>query len=60
LAVAEVITIKTGDVHPADKKELLLVQLATPSSNEIDYSLIKYEPSDFWLKQKEKSIKRER
>jgi hypothetical protein len=57
---AEVITIKTGDVHPADKKKLLLVQLATPSSNEIDYSLINYEPPDFWLKQKEKLKKLER
>jgi hypothetical protein len=50
----EVITIKTGDIHPADKKELLLVQLATPSGNEIDYSLINYELPDFWLKQTEK------
>jgi hypothetical protein len=56
----EVITIKTGDVHPANKKELLLVQLAIPSGYEIDYSLINYEPPDFWLKQKEKLKKRER
>jgi hypothetical protein len=56
----EVITIKTGDKHPANKKELLLVQLATPSGHEIDYSLINYEPPDFWLKQKEKVKERER
>jgi hypothetical protein len=49
----EVITIKTGDLHPENKKELLLVQLATPSGHEIDYSLIAYEPPDFWLKQKQ-------
>jgi hypothetical protein len=55
-----VITFKTGDVHPANKKELLLVQLATPSGHEIDYSLINYEPPDFWLKQKEKLKERER
>jgi hypothetical protein len=48
----EIITIKTGDVHPANKKELLLIQLSTPSGNEMDYSLINYEPPDFWLKQK--------
>lgn len=49
-----VITIKTGDLLPADTKELLLVQLATQSGHELDYSLIHYEPPDFWLKQKEK------
>jgi hypothetical protein len=56
----EVITIKTGEVHPANKKEWLLVQLATPLGHEIDYSLIDYVPSDFWLKQKEKLKERER
>lgn len=53
----EVITIKTGDLKPTNKKEMLLVQLATDSGHEIDYSLISYVPPDFWLKQKVKHKK---
>ncbi|GGG03695.1 hypothetical protein GCM10010912_55540 [Paenibacillus albidus] len=50
----EVITITTGDIQPSNKEEMLLVQLATDSGYEIDYSLISYVPPDFWLKQKQK------
>jgi hypothetical protein len=50
----EVLTIKTGDIHPNNKEKFLLVQLAT-NSDELDYSLISYQPPDFWLKQKQKA-----
>jgi hypothetical protein len=50
----EVLTIKTGDIHPSNKEKLLLIQLAT-NNDELDYSLISYEPPDFWLKQKQKA-----
>lgn len=50
----QVITVKTGDIEPANKEEALLVQLATRAGDEIDHSLISYVPPDFWLKQKEK------
>ncbi|MFD2445450.1 hypothetical protein ACFSO7_15905 [Bacillus sp. CGMCC 1.16607] len=42
-------TVKTRDIQPSNKEKLLLVQLAT-NSNELDYSLISYQPPDFWLK----------
>ncbi|WP_339199045.1 hypothetical protein MKY27_07290 [Solibacillus sp. FSL R5-0449] len=48
----QVITVKTGAINPLNKKESLLVQLATQSGDEIDYSLIPYMPPDFWSKQK--------
>lgn len=48
---AEVITIKTGDLRPSDRNQLLLIQLATPNGDELDYSLINYEPPDFWSNQ---------
>lgn len=51
---AEVITIKTSRVHPTNKNEMLLVQLATKEGDEIDYSLIAYVQPDFWSKQKAK------
>ena len=47
----EVISIKTADIHPSIKEKLLLVQLAT-NGGELDYSLISYEPPDYWLQQK--------
>jgi hypothetical protein len=47
----QVITITTGDVVPAQEKEMLLVQLATQEGDELDYSLISYAPPDFWFKQ---------
>lgn len=50
----QAITIKTRAINPFNKEELLLVQLTTQSGDEIDYSLISYMPTDFWLKQKEK------
>ena len=50
----EVINIKTADIHPSNKEKLLLVQLATNGA-ELDYSLISYEPPDFWLKQKQRN-----
>ncbi|NRD76577.1 hypothetical protein HPT25_03610 [Bacillus sp. BRMEA1] len=46
----EVITIKTKDIHPTELKKMLLIQLAT-NTYELDYSLIRYEPPDFWIKQ---------
>jgi hypothetical protein len=49
----QVITITTKDVNPINKKENILVQLATHGGHEIDYSLISYVPPDFWAKQKE-------
>lgn len=55
----EVITIKTADIHPSNKEKLLLVQLATNGA-ELDYSLISYQPSNFWLKQKQKLNEREK
>ncbi|OCA92559.1 hypothetical protein [Pseudobacillus wudalianchiensis] len=49
---AQVITITTKNVEPINKREALLVQLATQAGQEIDYSLISYVPPDFWSKQK--------
>lgn len=46
----EVITVKTRDIHPFDFKKMLLIQLAT-DRYELDYSLINYQPPDFWIKQ---------
>lgn len=57
---AVAITIKTGDLEPANKAEPLLVQLATTSGDEIDYSLIEFVPPDFWNKQNEQLKKQER
>ncbi|MDQ8739415.1 hypothetical protein [Paenibacillus sp. LHD-38] len=56
----QVLTIKTGDLHPTDLSKLLLIQLATPLGHELDYSLIVYEPPDFWLKQIQKAKERKR
>lgn len=56
----QVLTIKTGDLHPSDLSKLLLIQLATPLGHELDYSLIVYEPPDFWLKQIQKAKERQR
>lgn len=56
----QVLTVKTGDLHPSDLRRLLLIQLATPLGHEIDYSLIVYEPPDFWLKQIQKAKERKR
>jgi hypothetical protein len=56
----QVLTIKTGDLHPSDLRKLLLIQLATPLGHELDYSLIVYEPPDFWLKQIQKTKERKR
>ena len=50
----EVINIKTADIHPSNKEKFLLVQLATNGA-ELDYSLIGYQPPDFWLKLKQKN-----
>ncbi|MEC1722983.1 hypothetical protein [Schinkia azotoformans] len=50
----QVITITTKDLKPFNKKENLLIQLATKDEHEIDYSLISYIQPDFWAKQKEK------
>ncbi|ANS77198.1 hypothetical protein AWM70_10970 [Paenibacillus yonginensis] len=51
----EVITITTADLHPSNKKEMLLVQLTTAPGDELDDALIPYVEPDFWLKQKQKS-----
>jgi hypothetical protein len=56
----QVLTIKTGDLHPSDLKKLLLIQLSTSLGQELDYSLIAYEPPDFWLKQIKKANERNR
>ncbi|MDQ8738702.1 hypothetical protein [Paenibacillus sp. LHD-38] len=56
----QVLTIKTGDLYPSDLKKLLLIQLATPLGYELDYSLIVYEPSDFWLKRIQQAKERKR
>ncbi|MFY3791918.1 hypothetical protein ACOQFO_09530 [Ureibacillus sp. MALMAid1270] len=53
----EVISIKTGDLNPSNKEKFLLIQLATNGA-ELDYSLIGYTPSDFWLKQKANEIEK--
>ncbi|HJF32180.1 MAG TPA: hypothetical protein K8V56_10455 [Sporosarcina psychrophila] len=50
----EVLSIKTADIHPSNKEKLLLVQLATNGA-ELDYSLIRYEAPDYWLKLKQKN-----
>lgn len=55
----EVITIKTADIHPSKNEKLLLVQLATNGA-ELNYSLISYQPPDFWLKQEQKLNEREK
>lgn len=52
----KVLTIKTGDLQPSNKEKYLLVQLAT-NGGELDYSLINYQPPDFWFKQKQKANK---
>ncbi|MFF2889553.1 hypothetical protein [Paenibacillus sp. NPDC057967] len=51
----QVITIKTSDLRPVEPDKLLLVQLATPEGDELDYTLISYEPPDFWQKQEKRS-----
>jgi hypothetical protein len=56
----QVLTIKTGNLNPADVEKLLLIQLATPLGHELDYSLIVYETPDFWLKQIQKAKERKR
>ncbi|WEG14533.1 hypothetical protein PU629_09305 [Pullulanibacillus sp. KACC 23026] len=43
----QVITVKTKDIHPSDLKKMLLIQLAT-NGYELDYSLIGYEPPNYW------------
>lgn len=55
----EVISIKTAQIHPSNKEKFLLIQLATNGA-ELDYSLISYQPPDFWLKQKQKLNEREK
>ncbi|WP_235821719.1 hypothetical protein [Gottfriedia acidiceleris] len=45
----QVITVKTKDIHPSDFKKMLLIQLAI-NSYELDYSLINYQPPDYWKK----------
>lgn len=57
---AQVITITTRDINPVEKEEKILVQLATQSGHEVDYSLISYVSPDFWFKQKEKLQERHR
>ncbi|CAM4316738.1 hypothetical protein [Paenibacillus tarimensis] len=54
----QVLTIKTADLKPIDLKKLLLIQLSTTDGHELDYSLINYEPPDFWLKQIQKAQER--
>jgi hypothetical protein len=53
----EVLTVKTRDIEPSNKEKLLLFQLAT-NSHELDYSLISYQPPDFWLQQIQKAKER--
>ncbi|WP_245639421.1 hypothetical protein [Viridibacillus arvi] len=50
----EVINIKIADIHPSNKEKFLLVQLAT-NGDELDYSLIRYESPNYWLKQKQRN-----
>ncbi|MGE7924063.1 hypothetical protein ACQKND_12825 [Viridibacillus arvi] len=50
----EVIYIKIADIHPSNKEKFLLVQLAS-NGDELDYSLIRYESPDYWLKQKQRN-----
>jgi len=49
-----VLTIKTAALQPSNKDDALLIQLATPAGDELDYSLIPYVPPDFWAKQQKK------
>ncbi|TQR19656.1 hypothetical protein [Psychrobacillus vulpis] len=49
----QAITIKTSAIHPINKEEALLVQLVTPTGDEMDYALTSYMPPDFWSKQKQ-------
>lgn len=51
---AEVINIKTADIHPSNKEKFLLVQLAN-NGDELDYSLIRYESPDYWLQIKQRN-----
>jgi hypothetical protein len=53
----EVLTVKTREIQPSNKDKLLLVQLAT-NSHELDYSLISYQPPDFWFNQIQKAKER--
>lgn len=50
----QVITIKTGDLHPSDAGKTLLIQLATPQGDELDQSYIGYAPPNFWARQIQK------
>lgn len=50
----DVISIKTSDINPSNIEKYLLVQLATDGA-ELDYSLIEYEPPDYWLQQKQRN-----
>ncbi|MGF9979649.1 hypothetical protein ABE042_01700 [Viridibacillus arvi] len=50
----EVINIKIADIHPSNKEKFLFVQLAT-NGDELDYSLIRYESPNYWLKQKQRN-----
>ncbi|MCI3920970.1 hypothetical protein MO973_12065 [Paenibacillus sp. TRM 82003] len=47
----QVVTATTRDIHPASRDELLLIQLATPEGDELDYAYEPYVPPDFWTKQ---------
>lgn len=58
--MVQVLTVKTGEIHPTDLRKLSLFQLATRLGHELDYSLIAYESPDFWLKQKLKTKERNR
>jgi len=53
-AGVQVLTLKTGDLRPSNKNELLLVQLADSLGEEMDYALIAYAPPDFWARQRQR------
>ncbi|WP_431809645.1 hypothetical protein [Brevibacillus agri] len=44
----QVITVKTGQLRPANPEENLLIQLVTPDGYELDDTIISYVPPDFW------------
>ncbi|MGN7469628.1 hypothetical protein [Brevibacillus sp. SAFN-007a] len=43
----QVITVKTGQLRPANPEENLLIQLVTPDGYELDDTIISYVPPDF-------------
>ncbi|WP_246183392.1 hypothetical protein [Paenibacillus methanolicus] len=54
----QTLTVKTGDLRPSNTDKWLLVQLVTPTGDEVDYTHISYVEPDFWEKQIRKAKER--